>query len=245
MDNESLPRYSYSKINAFKQCPYGFYMSYYKDDRGKQNAFAEFGSFMHLILEKYAKNELELDEMEDYYVENYNQSFSSSFPFPKMSKGYYNNGLLFCQEFRGFDENFEILEVEYEFEYGFETFKLNGFIDLVVRDKRTGKICIIDHKSSKDFDDPIKKKEYARQMYLYSLPVYAKYGEFPDKIIFHLFRSLDTIIIDFDKKELEEAILWATETVLEAENEISFEKTPNSDWFCKNLCGHHECEFSN
>ena len=67
---------------------------------------SEFGSFMHEILEKYEKGELEIYEMLPYYIEHYNDVVKSSFVlninanFSKdFSDNYYIDGIKYLENF--------------------------------------------------------------------------------------------------------------------------------------------------
>jgi hypothetical protein len=82
-----------------------------------------------------------------------------------------------------------------------------------------------------------------RQLYLYSIAVKEKYGEFPGRLFINSYRNQTIIEEVFDNKALEKTEAWAERKI----QEITAEKEwrPNLDWFrCKYLCGYaSNCEY--
>ena len=64
--------YSFSNVNSFNTCKYGWMLNYIEGDDKEFNCFAEFGVLVHSVLEKYFKYELELSDLQTYYADNYN-----------------------------------------------------------------------------------------------------------------------------------------------------------------------------
>ena len=127
-----------------------------------------------------------------------------------------------------------------------------GFIDLIVKDKNTGRYIVVDHKSKSKFKNEEERDEYARQLYLYALYIKAEYGEFPSHLIFNMFRANDVVTIDFDEKKLEKAVFWFKNTIENIKKDNKFDdkitilfrqkKKPlkefkKDDFFCNELCG--------
>jgi hypothetical protein len=91
-----------------------------------------------------------------------------------------------------------------------------GYIDLLLRDKRDGKIVVLDHKSTEypfKLDGGIKKKlqdsfaKYKKQMYLYAYAVHEEYGEYPKEMTWHHFKDGGKLAtIPFKKKNM--MTLW-------------------------------------
>ena len=48
-----VPKYSFSKLNSFKGCKYGYKLTYVDKQRGAGNGFSDLGSFVHGLLEDY------------------------------------------------------------------------------------------------------------------------------------------------------------------------------------------------
>lgn len=55
--------WSYSRIEAFNDCPYRFFLRYIKRHKETDKFYASFGSFMHKLLEQYYKGELKQEDM--------------------------------------------------------------------------------------------------------------------------------------------------------------------------------------
>jgi hypothetical protein len=235
-------RFSFSRINAFHQCKYSWYLQYIKEVQRSGGWFGEYGSFMHDILEKYLKNELSIFELVNYYKTNYNKNIVSlPPPFPRdMPQKYYEDGLAYLEQFEGF-EGLEILGVESKI--GFITpkgFEMGGFLDLLAKNK-DGDIILIDHKSSDPFKgshkpkDKSKIEEYKKQAYIYSTDIKNEYGKFPKEIHLNFFRINKIHVIPFNYEEYKEAIEWADNTIEEIIKESKWEGNIK-EYFCKYLC---------
>ena len=77
--------YSFSRIKSFYNCKLYYYLHYFDKSLPEvSHGTSEFGSFIHEILEMYAKGKLEIYEMLPYYEEHYNDYVISDFTL-KMS----------------------------------------------------------------------------------------------------------------------------------------------------------------
>jgi hypothetical protein len=79
-----------------------FFLQYIKEEESINNAFAEFGSFGHLILEKYLKKELAIFDLSKYYEENFNKEVRIPFPpnkYKDLRESYYEAGKRYFEEF--------------------------------------------------------------------------------------------------------------------------------------------------
>ena len=63
-------RWSFSQLETFETCPRQFYLQYMLDPpiEQDQNAFAEYGTFCHSLLESWAKGEVEKSQLADLYA---------------------------------------------------------------------------------------------------------------------------------------------------------------------------------
>jgi len=239
-----MKTYSFSGLNSFYTCPYAYYLHYIEKREEIDNAFNLYGSFVHEILEKYFKGELELFELADYYEEHFDEKVPLDFPpnaFVDLGQTYYDNGLAYLESFEGLD-GYEVLGVELEFTIPiFDGYALHGFIDLLLKDPR-GDIVIMDHKSKKKFTSKEEKEKYARQLFLYALYVHEHYGRWPKRIVFNTFRSQKYVKIQFTEEALQEALNWAKETIEAIESTTEWNACP-SEFFCDHICGYREsCE---
>lgn len=243
--------WSFSRLNSFYQCPFSWREKYINCNRGIKNFFSEYGSFIHSILEKYAKEELSLFEISQYYEDNFFDNVTYDAPpnrYVDIKESYYNKGLEYLDNIDLDLSEYEILGVEKDVKFTIAGHEMIGFIDLLLRDK-DGNIIVVDHKSaSLKFNkngkickgDEKHFTEFKRQLYLYSLAVIEEYGIEPKQLWWNMFRDCKWIKIDFDKEEFEEAKKWAEETVKLIEEEETW--FPNPDYyFCNYLCDQREC----
>lgn len=246
---EEINTYSYSKIKCFLNCPLSFYKQYYdKPDDKISHGTSEFGSFMHYILEQYEKGELETYELLPYYINNYDDNVTSDFTlvinenFSKnFAETYFQSGKDYLENFEGFP-TLKVIEVEYAFTECIDNkFNFTGKIDLIAEDEN-GDLIILDHKSKNGFKSKAEKAEYAVQLYLYAYAVYKKYGKFPKKLMFNMFRQDKFEIFDFDMDEYNNAMDWLNNMVEEIEETFSFPSVLGT-FFCNNFCNYrNECE---
>lgn len=252
-------RWSYSRIHTYTTCPASFKKIYLEHCPKVDNAFAEFGSLCHSILEDYEKGKLLEYELEDEFESRWDEYVKCDFPLTwrgtSMGESYWEKGKAYFAGFDGFPSNWEIIgaEIEAEFEVGGR--QVIGFIDLLVRDKNDGRLIVVDHKSKAKFKSEKEKTEYAIQLYLYAKWVFDHYGEYPKELIFNMFRDQQMVVIPFDPAGYEKALLWVTETIDAIYADTEFEDkitlfcrehgddipAENSDFFCNYLCSCRDC----
>lgn len=233
--------WSYSRVSSFDQCKYEFYLNYIINDDdiylSENNYYAEVGGFVHLILEKIFKNELTLDEAAQFYADHFDEYVIHTVQQSTMDKTYELCADYFAEVDFEWLNDYEILGVELEANSVINGYKFIGYIDLLLRDKRDGKIVIIDNKSS---DYPFNKNgtvkarckeslmKYKRQMYLYAHYVKQEYGEFPKEITWNHFKHGGQLAtIPFSQDEYEQAIKWFEDTIHQIENEELYEADPS------------------
>lgn len=228
--------WSYSRINTYKNCPLAFKMQYIDCLPSVENAFSQWGSFCHSIIERYYTGKLEFWDLSGVYEKEYSKNVKLKFPpnaYVDLNERYYKSGLEYFIDFEDDYEDCEILGVESDFLTDIGQYKFTGKIDLIVRDK-TG-IVVIDNKSKKEVKTKKEKDEFMKQLYIYSTYIREKYGEYPYKLVLNLFRGGTKVEELFSEDRYKESILWITETIDEIYKDIEF-KTNNSDFFCNYLC---------
>ena len=242
--------WSYSRIRQYEQCPYGFYLNKLdctEIDEG--NFYAESGSFLHEVNAKLFDGTLKIDDAIDYYIENYGNSVVYTAKQSTMDKKY-NQGIDYLAAF-DFEKlkDYEILGVEKKVLFEIEGYKFIGFIDLLLRNKHTNKILLVDHKSLDHFmkkdGTPLKNQlphfeAYSKQMYLYSKAIYEEYGEYPDRIIWNHFFDQQVTNIPFNREDYNNALKWAVDIIKEIYKDKKFE-AKQSYMMCKVLCGYRNC----
>lgn len=249
--------YSFSRLNSFYTCPYEWHRVYIDCDEKDNSAMAQFGSLMHSILEMYANGKLEVFELSQYYMDHFNDAVTYDFPPNKyidMRQKYYDAGLDYLDNIDLDLDSYNVLGVEKKVEFKINKYDCIGFIDLLLQDKKSGEIIILDHKSASIGvlkSGKIAKKDrehfdqFKKQLYLYAKPVIQEYGRV-DKLKWNMFRDQKYIEIPFDQKEYEESLQWAEDTIklIEAETEWGlnqeFVKAREEDkyppFYCMNLC---------
>lgn len=242
MVKEDVERFSFSKLSTFYTCKYGYKQRYIDGKKGIGNAFSSYGSFVHSLMEDYAKGDIPLSSLPDIYEWEFNDKVPEEFPYNKyvdLRESYYKQGLDFLQHFEGYSD-IEIIGVEKEFEIPIDDWIFMGVIDLIYRDN-TG-IVIRDYKSKASFKNKEEQKKYARQLYLYSLYIKRTYGEYPSRVEFLMFRKQKPISIEFNIDSYKEAIAWARKAVSDIRE--CWDYSSNCDeFFAQNLCNHREyCE---
>lgn len=244
--------WSYSRLTAYIQCPYNFFLRYVECNKGDGNFFAQFGSFVHKILEMYEKGELSLFDLSSYYEENFYKAVTCDAPTNKyvdIKQSYYEKGLDYLENMDLSLEKYEVLGIEKEVKFKIGKYDMIGYIDLLLRHKNTGEITVLDHKSGSlkiNSSGKISKSEekhfgsFKRQLYLYSIAVKEEYGVFPTYLKWNLFKDRNEYSVIFDEKEFEEAKQWALNIIHTIENDTKWLPNP-SDYFCRNLCDMRNC----
>lgn len=237
-------RWSYSRITAFSQCPYGWYLKYIHKAEEEELFYASFGKFMHELLEKFYSGKALPAELEAEFFCDFADKVSGS--RPNNIDTYIQQGSRFLRELKAPD--FKVLGTEKFVRFKIADKKLVGVIDLLAEDDDG--VFIVDHKSHKlskpsGRAKPTKSDEeleqYLRQLYLYSAAVEQELGVLPYKLCFNCFMNGKFIEVPFDKSTYEKVKQWAVEEINYIENVDDF--YPRFDWFyCRNLCGYHnEC----
>lgn len=247
--------WSFSRLNSFYNCPYEWKLRYIDCNKSENGFFGEYGSLIHKILEKYEKGELSLFELNDYYEEHFSENVPHDAPpnkYVDIKQSYYEKGLDYFNNIDLDLDKYEVLGVEKEVRFQIAGKDFVGYIDLLLKEKETGKIIILDHKSASikilkngkvSKSDQEHVREFIRQLCLYAIPIIEEYGHV-DELWWNLFKDKNWLKMPFNKEDYDEAIQWAEDTLklIEAEKEW----LPNPDfYYCNYLCGHrnHACEY--
>ena len=244
MVTNAKERYSFSKLSSFNTCKYGYWLTYIEHQKGVGNCFSSYGTEVHSLMERYAKNELSLWDLASTYEWEFESAVPEEFPSlpfcANLKELYYEQGLNYLRNFGGYTK-YKILEVEKQFDIDIDDWTFNGVIDLVYEDEQ-GRLIVHDYKSKSSFKSKAEQKEYARQLYLYSLHIKEKYGRYPDILRFMMFRKETAVDIPFKMDGLTEAVHWAKNTVQSIRNCWDFSPSCE-EFFGNNLCNHREsCE---
>lgn len=201
---------SFSQYQMWKGCPHRWKLTYIDKISGyKQSTAALFGTVMHEVLQEYVKtiydksineaNQLQLDEMlknglRDNYKKLLEESKGNHFSNQKELSEYYSDGVQILQWFKSHRADF-FMKKDYEL-IGIETpiniiplethptIRLVGFLDLVIKNTKTGEIYIYDFKTSTNGWTKYAKNDKTKtsQLVLYKTYYAKQYGINPDNI---------------------------------------------------------------
>lgn len=235
--------WSYSRICAFEDCPYRWYLKYirYPKIGGKELFFSSYGKFMHDLLAKFYSEQVGRDGLEAEYLTQFTKNVKGFVPNGSVLKNYFSDGLRCIRRLE--KPNREIVAVERYVDFSVGKIPMIGFIDCLEKDA-SGEVLIIDHKSRKLKPRSNKKKptksdeeldRYLRQLYLYSIPIQKETGRAPQKLCFHCFRTGTFIEEPFSEENFEKAKQWVTDSVKIIMEESEFR--PDIEFFkCNYLC---------
>lgn len=248
--------WSFSRLNSFYNCPYEWKLRYIDCNKSENGFFGEYGSLIHKILEKYEKGELSLFELNDYYEEHFSENVPHDAPpnkYVDIKQSYYEKGLDYFNNIDLDLDKYEVLGVEKEVRFQIAGKDFVGYIDLLLKEKETGKIIILDHKSASikilkngkvSKSDQEHVREFIRQLCLYAIPVIEEYGHV-DELWWNLFKDKNWLKMPFNKEDYNEAIQWAEDTLTLIENEKDWLPNNSSSYYCNYLCGqrNNACEY--
>lgn len=105
----------------------------------------------------------------------------------------------------------------------------------MIRDKKTGKITVIDHKSKSNSQMKKDLPVYRKQLYTYAAFVKQKFGVFPTHLKFNMFKEGTFIDEMFSQEEFDATMKWIVDTI----EEILFEAdwmVSTSSFYCRFVC---------
>ncbi len=89
--------WSYSRIKAFEDCPYRWYLKYIKKFHGKDMFFSSYGTFMHKLIELYHKGEKTPRQIVDMYLQDFKTEVVGRAPNRKVFSSYFTGGLQYLK----------------------------------------------------------------------------------------------------------------------------------------------------
>jgi RecB family exonuclease len=235
--------WSYSRIKAFDDCPYRWFLKYIKyPECDKKNLFfASYGIFMHELLESFNKGEKTAEQVKSEYLRDFRARIRMRAPSEAVFKNYFTDGLQYLSTIK--PSGREILSIENKAEFTINSMPFVAYFDLLEREQ-SGSILLIDNKSKvlkprSNRTKPTKTDEeldtYLKQLYLYSYHIFARYGQFPSKLCFNCFRKSVFIEEPFSQEAYDNAIDWFLGKITEIVVETDF--PPSVEYFkCQYLC---------
>ena len=240
---------SHSQLTEIQSCPYEWFLLKVIGVQQYENGFAQSGSLAHEILAMWAKGEIKAAEMQIQWIERFPKEVTAEFPHYLAAKGYVNrifeSVLRYFERFDGFP-GYEVVAAEKEFESTIDGVRFVGIIDLILREKRTGDLMLVDHKSASHSTYGKTCDEMYRQLLLYSKHCEDAFGTFPKKLAINLYREGILDMRPFSIEEYKAAYQWAESMIEE------MKRKDLTDWFetrpeffrCTNLCAcRNECAY--
>lgn len=240
--------WSFSRVKAFEDCPYRWYLRYIHKLPAKELFFSSYGSFMHRLLELYCSGKRTPAQLKTMYLSGFRENITGRAPNIKVFESYFKSGLNYLESLEPFP--FEVISTEEKVDFELDGHKFTGFIDIVGQDDG-GKI-IADHKSrtlkprsvrAKPTKSDLELDDYLRQLYIYAAALEQKYGEKPDFLCFNCFRTNTFIKEPFIPEAYDGAKKWLTNSIDVIANTEEF--SPNIEYFkCNFLCDMQDhCEY--
>ncbi len=235
--------WSYSRVKAFSDCPYRWYLKYIylPKLRKKEQFFASYGSFMHYLLAEFYSNKKSVSEIRREYLLNFQSQVLGYAPSRKIFQNYFSDGKEYLNSLTPTKN--KVLLVEEKFQGTICGLPFVGYIDLL-EETADGELILIDHKSRALKPRSKRKKatkadeeldDYLKQLYVYSAVIHQKYGKFPEHLAFNCFRKQEFIIEPFNEDRYYEVMDWFVEEVQKIKDVLSF--PPDLEFFkCRHLC---------
>ena len=227
--------FSYSSVGAYKQCPLSFKKNYIDKEEKVGNWFGQIGSLSHLVFEEWLKGSIEVFELEPFFKDNYDKNVNIRPPaYPKGMEENYKTQI--ADFFKNTDFNpydWEIVCLESRHEYNLDGIKIVIKPDAVLKNKQTGKVHLLDYKTSKY--DAKKQKGYAAQTCLYAKILHLAENITVDKIDIWYIRENKLKEVEYDEQIAQETLTDFKNMVELIRNENDWKAKPDK-YFCFELC---------
>ena len=245
--------WSFSRLHAYESCPYSFYMRYIEEREPESNFYAENGHCMHETFEAVLSNKIPIEQCIEFYTEKYEEICAQE--KQSIMDKTFEKCVDYLSVMSDIDrEKYEIIGVEMKLNFRILKYNFIGFADLVVKNKDTGRIILVDHKQATHFlkkdGTPLKNQlenflAYKHQMYLYCIGLKLQFGIDVDEIVWHHFKDDGKLtIIPFNQKECDESKEWAVNLIKKIKKDKKFESL-KSYIMCSSLCNYrHDCEYN-
>lgn len=243
--------WSFSRIHSWEQCPYQFYLKYIEGREGETNFFAENGKCMHEVFEEIFNGTINIEDSPKRYTDKFDEI--CEFTKKETMESTFEKCINYLCEIEPINkEKYEIIGVEMKLNFKIGKYKFVGFADLVVKDRETREVILVDHKQATHFlkkdGTPLKNQlenfvAYKHQMYLYCKGLYDEFGIKVDEIVWHHFKEATITKIPFKQEELDNTIEWANDVISKIKKDKTFEYK-DSYVMCKSLCDYrNDCEY--
>ena len=249
-------KFSHSSTSTFENCPYSFKLMYIDALPRENNFYGEFGTLIHLCLEKYFTGELEAYELSGYYKQTYDTIVKSAPPpYPVgIDLKYKEQGQYFFDFFYFEKEKYDVLATEDMLEFDLNGLTVVARPDLVLKEKESKNILLYDYKTAapfwkdkktgKEITDVSKMDGYYKQMFIYTYALRKQKNIAIDEIALWFTRLDKTVIVPWSLEKETEAIYELEKTIDKIKTAEDFPFNNSNSFFCNNLCGSRLfCEF--
>lgn len=235
--------WSYSRIKAFIDCPYRWYLKYIRHpgEHGKDMFFSDYGSFVHELIASFYAGEKTAAQVHIEYLTQFGDRVKGFAPNGTVYANYFLDGSNYLKSIK--PSKHKVIAVEQKVSTTVNGIPFVGYIDRIDMTEY-GELLLIDNKSrtlkqrskkQKPTKADIELDDYLRQLYIYSAFMKDRFGKFPSKLCFNCFRSQLMIEEPFNQDAFEDTLKWASDAVHQIEDETKFR--PNMDYFkCRYLC---------
>ena len=156
-DKPPIPRWSFSAIQTYEQCPYRTFLQKVKKIKEPSSPAADRGSQIHQIAEDYVNGTIESDTIPKE-LEKFETEFS-------VLREAYQNGKVFLEEDWGFNHDWD------SGDWKMSDLWLLAKIDVGINASSTS-MTIIDHKTGRKFGNELKHNS---QLMLYAICCFMRY----------------------------------------------------------------------
>ncbi len=239
--------YSHSKISTFEKCPLKYKYKYVDKRKPdiEQTIEAHLGKIVHDTLEliyneAQEKRILTIEEIITYYTENWTQNYSENIAIVReglTEKDYFNMGVEFLVSY--YNENYPFKDGTIECEKRVwitldkeKGHKIQGFIDRLVYNLKTGEYEIHDYKTANSLPHQ-EKIDNDRQLALYAIAIKEIFGQDKEvRLIWHYLAHNKKIESTRTNEQLEQLKKDILELIEEIESTETFphNKSVLCDW---------------
>lgn len=241
----SKEKYSFSRLDLFSTCKRAWKFRYVDNLKGIENAFAQHGTLIHEILEKYANGEYANNkDMIIEFLDRFDKEVTCDYPVfsakINLREHYKDKYSEFLAGMKGFSGSTVVTELPFEKDFILDdgsSVTYRGYIDLITECDEY--VSVIDFKSGNKFT----KKELAkkkRQLLLYYPIVRDMYPDKKIRLFFYFVKKGEVVEVSVD--DIGDAIQFMKDAVKEINEEKDFdygltdETIKEMSFFCVNIC---------
>lgn len=246
--------FSFSRLHAYEQCGYAFYLRYIEGRIPESNFYAANGKCMHEVLANVFSGITPIEQCAYDYANRFEEILETT------KQSIMDNTFEKCMNYlcslEPIDEKkYEVLSVEEKLSFNIGKFRFVGYADLVLRDRQNGEVILVDHKQANHFlkkdGTPLKNQSenffaYKHQMYLYCKGIKDCMGLNVSRIVWNHYKDDGALtIIPYVQEDYDESMAWALDCIGRIKKDKRF-GCKKSYILCSLLCDfRNDCEYLN